>query len=157
MALFDHEVKDYYYKSFLCLLSKWLLILTILSFMLYSLWQLDLTVMHQSLVNTAPPPTGKGGDYDFSVSVPCYEPHPQGGKLEVKALLFAPPFTIEYLPGVRILCQNPVISPALRGHLSSAVARLSPTLPRRWWAVVTNDWYIILVIMSFSYSTFFNF
>ena len=24
-------------------------------------------LMHQSFVTTAPPPTGKGGDYDFSV------------------------------------------------------------------------------------------
>ena len=35
-------------------------------------------IMHQSFVTTAPPPSGKGGDYDFSVSVPCYEPHPEG-------------------------------------------------------------------------------
>ena len=35
-------------------------------------------VMHQSFVTTAPPHTGKGGDNDFSVSVPCYEPHPRG-------------------------------------------------------------------------------
>ena len=32
-------------------------------------------IMQQSFVTTAPPPTGKGRDYDFSVSVPCYEPN----------------------------------------------------------------------------------
>ena len=31
--------------------------------------------MHQSFVTTAPPPMGKGREYDFSVSVPCFKPH----------------------------------------------------------------------------------
>ena len=35
-------------------------------------------IMDQSFVTTAPPPTEKGGVFDFSVSLPCYEPHPQG-------------------------------------------------------------------------------
>ena len=71
-------------------------------------------IMHQSFVTIAPPPTGKGGDYDFQC--PAKSPPPRG-KLEVKTLLFAPPFTIENLSGVRILISNPVIFPALLGHL----------------------------------------
>ena len=34
-------------------------------------------IMHQSFVTTAPSPTGKGGDYDFSASVSCYKPQPR--------------------------------------------------------------------------------
>ena len=56
-----------------------------------------------SFVITAPPPMGKGGDYDFSVSVPCYESLPQEGKLEVKTFLLALLFIIENILGVRIL------------------------------------------------------
>ena len=41
-------------------------------------------VMHQSFVTTAPPPMGKGGNYDFSVSVPCYEPRHQGANWRSK-------------------------------------------------------------------------
>ena len=41
-------------------------------------------IIHQSFVTTAPPPTGKGGDYDFLVPVPCYEPHPQGANWRSK-------------------------------------------------------------------------
>ena len=93
-------------------------------------------LMHQSFVNTAPPPMGKGGDYDFS----CYELHPQG-ELEVKTLLFAPPFAIENLPGERILMIKPPQFPCTAWD--GTLARLSPTLPRRvgveWGAVVIND------------------
>ena len=59
--------------------------------------------MHQSFVTTAPPPTGKGGDYDFS----AFSALLKGGKLEVKTLLFVLPFAIENLPGVRILMPGP--------------------------------------------------
>ena len=34
------------------------------------------TVMHQSFVSTAPPPTGMGGDNDFHFSEPWYKPRP---------------------------------------------------------------------------------
>ena len=60
-------------------------------------------IMHQSFVTTATPPKGKGGDYDFS--------------LEVKTLIFAPPFAIEYLPGVRILMSKPHYFPCTAGTL----------------------------------------
>ena len=36
----------------------------------------NIRLMHQSFVSTAPPPTGKGGDNDFSL---------------LRALLYAPP------------------------------------------------------------------
>ena len=48
-------------------------------------------------------------------------------------MLFALPFTIENLVGVRIL-SKPYHFPC-----SQAI----PTLPTRWGARVTNDWYII--------------
>ena len=54
-----------------------------------------LLIMHQSFVSSAPPPTGKGGDYDFSTFMALLKAPSPGGKLEVKTLLFAPPFTIE--------------------------------------------------------------
>ena len=34
--------------------------------------------MHQSFVTAVPPSTRKGRDYDYQLSVPCYEPHPKG-------------------------------------------------------------------------------
>ena len=62
--------------------------------------------MHKTFVATAPPPTVKGGDYD-KLSVPCYKPNPQGANNEVKTLLFALPFAVQNLPGVRILLSTP--------------------------------------------------
>ena len=94
-----------------------------------------LTLMHQSFVTTAPPPTGKDRDYDFSFQCPAISPPPppQGGKLEVKTLLFAPPFTTEHLPGVSILMSKPchipyVTAGTLEKQLPRTIARLSPTL-----------------------------
>ena len=57
--------------------------------------------MHQSFVSTDPPPSGKGGDYDFSVFNALLSTPPQVDKLEVKTMLFALPLSIENLPGVR--------------------------------------------------------
>ena len=73
--------------------------------------------MHQSFVTTAPPPTGKGGDYDFSVSVPCCKPHSRLGELEVKTFLLATALAIENLPGVRILMSIPRHFPCIAGTL----------------------------------------
>ena len=39
---------------------------SLLSMFLSSGCLLEISFMHQSFVTTAPPPTGKGGDYDFS-------------------------------------------------------------------------------------------
>ena len=50
--------------------------------------------MHQSFVTMAPPPMGKGGDYDFSVFNALLYTPPPGDKLEVKTMLFALPFSI---------------------------------------------------------------
>ena len=73
-------------------------------------------VMHQSFVTTAPPPMGKGGDnLTFQFSMPCYKP--LGGKLEVTTLLFAPPLTIENIPGLRILMSKPQYFPCTAGTL----------------------------------------
>ena len=36
-------------------------------FQLFQSWGHKYDVMHQSFISTAPPPTGKGRDYDFSV------------------------------------------------------------------------------------------
>ena len=84
--------------------------------------------MHQSFVTTAPPPTGKGRNYNFSFQCLVIEPHPRD-KLEVKTMLFALPFAIVNLPGLRIFIKTPsfplknVIAP----HFSPAI----PSLPHR--------------------------
>ena len=54
--------------------------------------------MHQSFVTTALPPTKKSGDYDC----PAISPIPRGQTGD-QTLLFALPFAIENLPGVRTL------------------------------------------------------
>ena len=77
---------------------------------------------------------------------------PPGGKLEVKTLLFALPFTEQNLPGVRFLMSNPPSFPLDCGETRKVTALLfnpAITLPRGWGgggggggegAVITNDW-----------------
>ena len=44
-----------------------------------------MNLMLQSFVTTAPPPMGKGGDYDFTAfSALLYKPHPQGANWRSK-------------------------------------------------------------------------
>ena len=81
----------------------------------------------------------------FQLSVPCYKPQPPGGKLEV----FAPPFTIENLPGLRILmskpCHFPCTERILEKQLPCYLTRISPTLPRVGGvAMITNGWCIMI-------------
>ena len=72
------------------------------------------------ICNHCSPTYGEGrGLCLFKFPCPAMSPTPRG-KLEVKTLLFAPPFTIENLPGIRILmsksCHIPLKSncPALQ-------------------------------------------
>ena len=58
----------------------------------------------------------KGGDYDLSFQCPAISPTARGN-LEVKTLLFAPPFAKENLPGVRILMSKPCHFPCNAGTL----------------------------------------
>ena len=89
-------------------------------------------IMHKSFVTTAPPPTGKGGDYDFSVSVPCYKPHPQGANWRYLPTLSNRKSPWGKDPNVKTLS---FISPALRTaetlekQLPHTLAKLSPILP----------------------------
>ena len=75
--------------------------------------------VHQSFVTTAPPPTGKGGDYDFSAFSALLLAPPQGATGGQNFAL-APPFATENLPGVRIYFLN-VKAPSfpLRGQSKS--------------------------------------
>ena len=80
--------------------------------------------MHKTFVATASPPTVKGGDYD-KLSVPCYKPNPQGANNEVKTFLFALPFAVQNLPGVRILLSTPSF-PLHCGDTRKVTAPLAP-------------------------------
>ena len=65
-------------------------------------WLFYTGFMHQSFVSTIPPPTGMGGDSDFSLfRVLAYAP-PCGDKLMVTTLLLGLPYTTEYLNGVSV-------------------------------------------------------
>ena len=102
--------------------------------------------MHQSFVTTAPPPPGNSRDFDFrSIKSPLEALLCRNCWL-VKPLLFSPRSLLSFHFTALFACikQTSSIFPT-PGKLWSephSFTRLSPTLPRGWGAVVTNDWCI---------------
>ena len=75
------------------------------------------------ICNHCPPPPhlrGRAGIMTFSFKCPAMSPTP-GGKLEVKTLLFAPPFATENHHGVRILMSKPRHFPCTEGTLENFI------------------------------------
>ena len=75
--------------------------------------------MHQSFLTTALPPTGKGGDYDFSAfsSTPREQTGGQNFALCPALRNRKSPWGKENLPGVRILMSKPHHFPCTEGTL----------------------------------------
>ena len=100
-----------------------------------------LCVMHQSFVSTVPPPTGMGGDNDFSffralvLAPPCVD------KLMVTTVLLAPPFTTENLTGT---------AGTIKIFLPCTLAQLFHGYPCRWvpWIQMTGALCIITYIQN---------
>ena len=86
-----------------------------------------LSVMHQSFVTTAPPPAWKGGDNDFSVSVPCYKTHPQGANWRSKLCSLPRPSNSKSPWGKDPNVKTPPFW-TLEKKWPCTFARLSPTL-----------------------------